>query len=382
MKILYLIQRFLPYIGGAEKHLHQILQRLPSNYEPSVITFGPRSQKYQVSKIPVRSYRGFRIHWGSGFTTISRGMIEDLLRMSPDIIHAHTYGFAHTDIASFIGKMKNIPLVITTHYDRSQTDEISKILLRELYDNIIGRMTLSLGNKILAATEYEKKFLASKFSLDEAKICIVPNGVEFYKFQNLPDPKSIISQYDLKNNRVALFVGRIEKKKGLQYLLQAAPKVVSEFPNLKILIVGPDWGYQNELKKIAKKIKIENSIIFAGQLNEIDLLKAYNLSEFSILPSLGEATGLTILESMAAGRPIVASRLPTISEFVVHKKDGMLFEPGNPEKLANSIISLMSDEKLREKLIQNGKIISQQRDWSKIVTMIADIYQKISKNFR
>lgn len=378
MKILYLIQRFLPYIGGAENHLHQIARRLPSNYETSVITFGPRSQKYQVGKIPVRSYRGFRIHWGTGFTTISHGMLKDLLRMKPDIIHAHTYGFAHTDLASFIGKMKNIPLVVTTHYDRSKADEVSKLVLRELYDNIIGRMTLSLANKILAVTNYEKKFLVSKFSLNNEKISVIPNGVEVDKFRNLPDPQSIILRYGLKKSRVALFVGRMEKKKGIQYLLRAAPKVASEFPNFKILLVGPDWGYQNELKKIVKKIKIENIVTFAGQLNELDLLKAYNLSEFSILPSLGEATGLTILESMAAGRPIVASRLPTISEFVIHEKDGILFEPGNHEELANSIISLMSNQKLREKLIQNGTIISEQRDWSKIVKMITDIYQTMN----
>jgi glycosyltransferase involved in cell wall biosynthesis len=377
MKILYLIQRFLPYIGGAENHLHQIARRLPSNYEISIITFGPQSQKYQVSKIPVRSYQGFRIHWGTGFTTISHGMIKDLLRMKPDIIHAHTYGFAHTDFASFIGKMKNIPLVVTTHYDRSKADEISKILLRELYDNVIGRMTLSLANKIIAVTDYEKKFLISKFSLNDEKISVIPNGVDVHKFRNLPDPQSMISQYNLKKSRVSLFVGRIEKKKGIQYLLRAAPKIASEFPDFKILLVGPDWGYQKELEKIAKSIKIENMVIFAGKLNELDLLKAYNLSEFSVLPSLGEATGLTILESMAAGRPIVASRLPAISEFVKHGQNGMLFEPGDPEKLANSIISLMSNQKLQEKLIQNGKIISEQRDWSKIVKMITDIYEMI-----
>jgi glycosyltransferase involved in cell wall biosynthesis len=377
MKILYLIQRFLPYIGGAENHLHQIARRLPSNYETSIITFGPHSQKYQVSKIPVRSYQGFRIHWGTGFTTLSHGMLKDLLRMKPDIIHAHTYGFAHTDLASFIGKMKNIPVVVTTHYDRSKADEISKLLLRELYDNIIGRMTLSIANKILAVTNYEKNFLVSKFYLNDEKISVVPNGVEVDKFRNLPDPQAIISRYGLQKSRVALFVGRIERKKGIQYLLRAAPKIVSEFPDFKILLVGPDWGYKNELKKIAKRIKIEHMVIFAGPLKELDLLKAYNLSEFTILPSLGEATGLTILESMAAGRPIVASRLPTIAEFVIHEKDGMLFEPGNPEKLANSIISLMSNQKLREKLIQNGKIISEQRDWSKIVKMITDIYKTV-----
>lgn len=377
MKILYLIQRFLPYVGGAENHLHQIAKRLASHYDLSVITFGAQSRNYQVSKIPVRSYRGLRIHWGSGFTTISHGMLKDLLKMKPDIIHAHTYGFVHTDLASFISKMKNIPLVITTHYDRSKTDEISKILLRELYDNVVGRITLSLANKILAATDYEKNFLVAKFSLNDEKVSVVPNGVEFEKFRNLPDPQSIVSQYGLQQSRVGLFVGRIEKKKGLQYLLQAAPKVASEFPDFKILLVGPDWGYKSELKKIAKRLKIENLVIFAGQLDELDLLKAYNLSEFSILPSLGEATGLTILESMAAGRPIVASRLPTIDEFIVHEKDGLLFEPGHPEKLANSIISLMSNLKLREKLIENGKIISKERDWSKIVKMITDIYQKI-----
>ena len=377
MKILYLIQRFLPYIGGAENHLHQIARRLPSNYETSIITFGPHSQKYQVSKIPVRSYQGFRIHWGTGFTTLSHGMLKDLLRMKPDIIHAHTYGFAHTDLASFIGKMKNIPVVVTTHYDRSKADEVSKLLLRELYDNIIGRMTLSIANKILAVTNYEKNFLVSKFYLNDEKISVVPNGVEVDKFRNLPDPQAIISRYGLQKSRVALFVGRIERKKGIQYLLRAAPKIVSEFPDFKILLVGPDWGYRNELKKIAKRINIENIVIFAGPLKELDLLKAYNLSEFTILPSLGEATGLTILESMAAGRPIVASRLPTIAEFVIHEKDGMLFEPGNPEKLANSIISLMSNQKLREKFIQNGKIISEQRDWSKIVKMITDIYKTV-----
>ncbi|TRO61873.1 glycosyltransferase family 1 protein [Candidatus Bathyarchaeota archaeon] len=377
MKILYLIQRFLPYIGGAENHLHQIARRLPSNYETSVITFGSQDKKYQVGKISVRSYQGFRIHWGTGFTTISHGMLKDLLRMKPDIIHAHTYGFAHTDFASFIGKMKNVPFVVTTHYDRSKADEISKLLLRELYDNVIGRMTLSLANKILAVTDYEKKFLVSKFSLNDEKVSVIPNGVEVDKFRNLPDPHSMISRYGLKKSRVALFVGRIERKKGIQYLLRAASKVVTEFPNFKILVVGPDWGYQNELKKIAKNLKIENIVIFAGQLNELDLLKAYNLSEFSVLPSLGEATGLTILESMAAGRPIVASRLPTISEFSTHEKDGILFEPGNSEKLANSIISLMSNQKLKEKLIQNGKIISEQRDWSKIVKMIIDVYQTI-----
>lgn len=377
LEILFLIQRFLPSIGGAENHLFQLAKHLSRNCKISVLTFGSETSSYTVDGINVEAYNGLEIKWGSGFTVLSWNMVNDLIKVHPDIIHAHTYGFAHTDLASLIGNIRGIPVVITTHYDRSEVTSIGKGILRTLYDNLIGRLTLNLATHIITATSYEKALLTSKFSVEDKKVSIIPNGVENSKFRDLPSSGPLISKYQLRGSRVVLFVGRVERKKGLHFLLEAAPRIKARIPNVKFLLVGPDWGYRAELESLASRLGIRDQVIFTGELDEQELLRAYGLCELVILPSLGEATGLTILEAMAAEKPVVASRLPTIAEFVKNGRDGLLFEPGDIKMLEDSVVMVMNNQELKQRLIENGRRIARQRDWSRIAGLVEKIYEQI-----
>jgi glycosyltransferase involved in cell wall biosynthesis len=148
------------------------------------------------------------------------------------------------------------------------------------------------------------------------------------------------------NRPIVGSVGRLHEQKGFDVLLKAFQIIIKSYPHPLFVIAG-DGPLFDELNKLAKDLGIQESIVFLGSRSDVaDVLKTYDIFVSS---SRWEGLPGVVLESMAAGIPIVATDIPGTNEIIEDKINGLLVEPGNPEKLAEGILAMLSDRDVREK---------------------------------
>ena len=217
----------------------------------------------------------------------------------------------------------------------------------------------------------------------KGEIEVVPNGVDIEKFKAgkpplaPPYPKGenpIEKLLKGGSEKVIITVSRIEEKNGVEYLIKA----VQNLP-VKLLIVG-GGKLESSLKALVAKLDIKDKVIFTGRINHDDLPKYYSVADIFVRPSLSEGLGNVFLEAMALGVPVVGTAVGGIPDFLKDGETGLFCKTKDPSDLAEKIKLLLEDEKLREKLIRNGKELVQKKyNWDKIAEKMNDIFKELIK---
>jgi len=148
-------------------------------------------------------------------------------------------------------------------------------------------------------------------------------------------------------------VARLEPIKGISQLIEAIPKILERGNNIRVVFVG-DGSHKSEYKKLAKYLGVEKKVLFFGITNKVEEL--LSIADVFCLSSINEALSFAILEAMAEGKPVVATKVGGIPEVVVDKVTGLLIPPGNTQELANAINKLLEDKPLARKLSKNAKV--------------------------
>jgi glycosyltransferase involved in cell wall biosynthesis len=175
-----------------------------------------------------------------------------------------------------------------------------------------------------------------------------------------------------------LYLGRIHKAKGLDLLLNSFADVLKSRSEVKLVIVGPDDGFKNDLELQAKNLEISDSIFFTGPMYGADKLSAYVDSDIFVLPSHYEAFGLTILEAWACHVPIIITERCEIAKVA---SQGGLVVKHRKENLKEAILKLISDDKLRKSLGDRGaELVNNRFNWKMIVCDIEAVYQECVNN--
>jgi phosphatidylinositol alpha-mannosyltransferase len=235
------------------------------------------------------------------------------------------------------------------------------LFLKKWYRKLDGR---------IAVSKPAKDFISRHFPGDYT---IIPNGVDLEHFS--PDVAPIEKFKDGKLN--ILFVGRLEKRKGVNYLLSAYEQVRKEIGNCRLILVGPStrWShwYQNKVK-----LKGLKDIIFVGYVSHEDLPRYYQTADIVCSPATGrESFGLILLEAMAMGKPIVASNIDGYASVASHGVEALMVPPKNKRLLAQALITLASDAKLRQEMGARGKLKAADYGWDRIARRVMDYYKEI-----
>ena len=336
----------------------------------------PRLEKFEKFKIN-RTHTWFSVK----LFFVNPNIYKQIKNDRPDIIHTIGLRSFQSLMAWFVSKQTNIPLVVsdqgglTTHPFLKQSGIFFKLVYK--IQNFFIKCIINDSSAISAANEYEKEIFLT-FNKN-SKIKIIRNGINL---------KTLVSQENFKQkykiaNKFILFVGRFSKSKGIETLLYACSKIKNELKtqNVSLVIMGVDFGYQDEMLKLISMLKLNDNVIVIKNPPRDDVIAAYGQSEFLVLPSHWELSPLVPLESFAFKKPVISTKAHGIPYTVQDKVNGLLVEPDNPNDLSKSMIYLLENKDLREKLGLSGyEFVHKECNCVSMAKNSLLLYQEIIKN--
>jgi phosphatidyl-myo-inositol alpha-mannosyltransferase len=207
---------------------------------------------------------------------------------------------------------------------------------------------------------------------------IIPNGVELEKFCPAIPP---LPQYrDDKTN--ILFVGRLEKRKGLEYLLKAYRLIKPDCPNIRLIIVGPGTRLRGKYEKMVSEADLTD-VIFAGGVDEKEKARYFSTADVFCAPATGhESFGIVLLEAMATGKPVVASNISGYATVINNQVEGLLVPPKQEVPLAQALAALIKNSEQRQEMGRRGLSRAQTYGWDKVSRRVMEYYDQVLKNKR
>jgi phosphatidylinositol alpha-mannosyltransferase len=171
-------------------------------------------------------------------------------------------------------------------------------------------------------------------------------------------------------------VGRLEPRKGVEYLIRAFPRIKAELPKARLVIVG-DGGLMDESRKLANRLGSPD-VFFEGHVPGQQLPGYFQRADLVCVPSTGnESFGIVIAEAMAAGTPVVASRINGFKTLIEDRRTGVFAEPRDPDSFAEQAIAVLSSGEFRQELIEKGQEKARRYDWFNVASDLLVYYEAL-----
>lgn len=278
-----------------------------------------------------------------------------------DLIHAQTR--VTQVVANSINRYLKIPYVTTCH---------------GFFKARAGRLIFPCwGSKIVAISEAVREHLVNQLKVAKDKVCLIYNGIDtnkFFKNYSPEEKNSFCREYKLSSGPVIGIISRLSSVKGHEYLLSAFTQILESYPTVRLLIIG-DGPEKNRLVNLAKKLKIDDKVIF--EKSTADTTKPLSIMDIFVLPSLQEGLGLALLEAMAMGKPVIASKVGGIYTLVQHGVNGLLTVPADEKSLAEAIVTLLNDKEMARGMGQMGRrMVEEKFSLEQMVEKTNDLYNE------
>ncbi len=333
--------------GGAEEHLLALLRGLDRNLFRLHLACTSEMAKKLQSDLP-EDVEVFRImlrkttHF-AGMARLARILRERKI----GILHSHL--FYASLFASPIGRLLGVPLIFETPHVREQW---RKGRLKSSYavDRLIGRSV----DYYIAVSTANARYLAEEKKLPPEKIAVIHNGCDLNRFDPAHRaPEGLRESLGFgSGDPVLVVLGRLEPQKGHRVLLKALPLIRACFPAIRVVCVG-DGSLREELSAQSYALGLKDCVKFVGFQSNVEDWIA--LASATVLPSFYEGLPLAAIESLAAGKPVLASAVDGTPEVVRHGITGLTFPPGNPEELAETVCRILRDPDLGRAMGQAGR---------------------------
>jgi phosphatidylinositol alpha-mannosyltransferase len=223
----------------------------------------------------------------------------------------------------------------------------------------------------IAVSSAAREFVGEYFPADYR---IIPNGIDFTRFNTRYAPLEHLP----RDRPIVLFVGRLEKRKGLRFLLRAWPMVLARQPEARLVVVGRGRPLEGYKRFAARQGWSESDVTFAGYVAAEDLPRYYQACDVFCAPNTGqESFGIVLLEAMAAGAPIAASDIPGYRDVLSHGKEGLLVERQNPAALADRLCQMLGNPEMRAHMRRAGQQKAQNFDWPRVASQVLEYYEEV-----
>ena len=291
----------------------------------------------------------------------------------PDLIHTQ---LQFSDIlGSIAAKIKRKPSVSTLHTLDDIVDEHGSSFWRKKLNWLVLQ---KFCDQIITVSDKTKEHHIRAGKLSEDKIKTVYNGIQLSRFQGHSQSTLAEKKRALHINpdhNIITTIAVLREAKGIQYMINALPEILDQYPNTTYLIVG-EGKYGGHLQDMIASRQLENHIVMAGHRTDIPDILA--ISDLFVLPSLGDALPTVLIEALAAGAPIIATDVGGIPEIIRHEKNGLLVPPADAKKLADACIQLIQNkEKSKQFSVAGLKTAREQFDVKNQVRQLENIYYNL-----
>ena len=334
-RVLIFSTAYSPLIGGAEIAVNEITKRLP-NWQFDLVT--AKINKGLKKEERINNINVYRVGYGFNFDKYLLPFLG--LR--------------------FKKKYPNIPWLLTLQ-EGDPPEEIEKKVgvFKYWFYQIFQK-----ADYFQAISSFLYQW-AHQMGAKQGEV--VSNGVDLEVFR-------LRANLNNRDKKVILTVSRLVKKNGVDDLIKAGQYLDFDF---KILIVG-DGPDKIKLEKLVKELNLEDKVIFQGQVEYQDLPKYYSSADIFVRASLSEGLGISFLEAMATGLPIIGTSVGGIPDFLEDRKIGLFCKVNNPQDIANKIKEILENDDLRKCLVNNSlELIKKEYNWDNIVLKMENIYDKI-----
>lgn len=284
----------------------------------------------------------------------------------PDIIHLHNSQPLIDGTISAL--MAHKPKIVYTDHARDFPDKQRIMFIEGILSKFV--------NQIVGVSDHTAKNLMKYERMNPKKIVTIVNGIDEKKYRiNINKAKKKEELGITRFGPIIGLFGRLCSQKGIIYLLRAAPDIIKHYPNLLVLIVG-EGPLRESLEIESEKLNIGGNVKFVGP--RLDIPEILSILDVYVLSSLWEGLPLVLLEAMAAGIPIVTTRVGGIPSVIMNDDSGILVEPRRPDLLGQAIVNVLSDKKIAKRLAKNA-YIRFRKDFTveKMLRRYEDIYESL-----
>jgi len=270
-----------------------------------------------------------------------------------DVVHCHDFFTLQNIVVTYFCKKYSVPFIIQPHGTLSPVQQNARFSLTKKIFLKIFHQVLKNSKNIIALTENEKEEIIQIDRKLEEKIKVIPNGIRLEEFENI-NKIDLHEKYNIpRENKIIGYIGRIQYIKGIDISLKILEKIKNSL-NFTYLIIGPDEGEKEKLKKQIKELRLENNVIFAGILTGRKKLKIMKSCDIFLFTSRGEGLPMTILETAALGIPQILSRNCHIPEIEKYEA-GFEISLEKKNSFIKKILLLLNNQNLQKKLSENSK---------------------------
>jgi len=278
-----------------------------------------------------------------------------------DIIHAHDWLTYPAGVEA--KKASGKPLIVHVHateFDRAGDDNIDQRVFE------LEKMGMSEADRIIAVSQWTKNIIVDKYGIDPLKVSVVHNGVIASEGTELFFIPKI-------SDHVITFLGRITYQKGPQYFIDAARKVLDYFPDAHFIMAGSGDLLPSMIDRVAQ-LKLSSRIHFTGFLKGKQIHQVWSVTDVYVMPSVSEPFGITPLEAVQAGVPVIVSNQSGVSEVIDH---ALKVDFWDMNALANAIINVLRHKGLSDSLKLNSRKEIEALTWKRAAIKIKQLYHEL-----
>jgi len=372
MKICLVSDPYYPYPSGVSEYTHYLAKYLKRfGHHVKILTTHYQGERQENDV--VRMGRVFYLPMNKSLATLSVGWeiprkVRDFLNQEKfDVIH--TMGPFPPSISFFALRYSRSLNITTFHSTGFKYYRFGSYLFRNMFKKYAQKL-----HGLIAVSETPRDTFLPYIPGEYA---IIPNGVDLERF-NPQVP--VFNEFCNRKNKI-LYLGRLDRRKGLIELINALPIVREEIKDALLIVVGKG-PLEDDCRKLVRDLNLSDAVIFKGYAKRDDIPSYYSSCDVYCSPALGgESFGIVLLEAMAVGKPVVCSRIPGYDRVIIDGYNGLFFDPKNPDDIAQKIVNVLKNSELKNKLINNGKEFVKDYSWQSVAKRIEIFYKQKLKLF-
>lgn len=378
MRVLQVLPYFSPRMGGVARVVYHIARYLGKEGHDVTVVAG--DYKYKEEGFPKSNFRLVLLRsvvsrWGFYFTPSLIAWAREHTA-GFDVIHMHEVRTFQNVIMRHFAVRHSIPYVLSAH--GTLPIIVQRKLAKRAYDLLFGRALLTSASRLVAVSPVEVEQYRQA-GVDGKRVRVIYNGLDLEEFCHLPPRGTFRRRLGIaERTKVVLFLGRLHKIKGINYLIEAFARLQIKASSPVLIIAGPNDGELPHLQALSGRLRLGERVWFVGPLYGEDKLAALVDADVLASPAVYEIFGLVPFEALMCGTPVVVTDDCGSGQLIGEAQAGYLVPYGNVEALAETLLRALTNREEAMRKVEAGQAYIRERlDWDVIVRDLERVYAEV-----